>query len=147
VELNKAASLARSLMDEYGLHNWTFVWDQAKRRIGQTKHAPKTISLSQPLTLINPQSIIEDTIRHEIAHALVGTRHKHDIVWRRKAVEVGARPFASKKANAAPAPYTLVCAAGHKLERYRRPNRELSCTRCYHTFDRRYLFRVVQNTL
>ena len=32
---------------------------------------------------------IEDTLLHEIAHALVGRRHHHDAVWRAKAREIG----------------------------------------------------------
>lgn len=37
-------------------------------------------------------SLIRDTILHEIAHALVGPNHCHDLVWKAKCLEIGATP-------------------------------------------------------
>ena len=148
MELIEARMLARSLMDEYGLHDWAFMFDQAKHRIGRTRQrgtSVKLISLSEPLTLVNDRSLIEDTIRHEIAHALVGPEQKHNIVWQRMAVKVGAKPYAAKQAVSAPAPYKLVCPNGHEADRYRRPTKEISCSRCDPRFNRKYLFKLVQN--
>jgi predicted SprT family Zn-dependent metalloprotease len=39
-----------------------------------------------------PEAEITDTLLHEIAHALVGPRHGHDLVWQAKCIEIGARP-------------------------------------------------------
>jgi len=40
----------------------------------------------------NPESDVLDTILHEIAHALLGTGHGHDAIWKAKCLEVDANP-------------------------------------------------------
>ena len=50
----------------------------------------RTIFLSAPLTrAVKDDAAVENTILHEIAHALVGRGHGHDYVWRSKALEIG----------------------------------------------------------
>ena len=83
------AALARRLMIEHGLGHWTFQFDNAKRRFGQCRFGTQTISLSAPLCAINDEARVRNTILHEIAHALVGPGHGHDIVWRLRAREIG----------------------------------------------------------
>jgi len=94
MNLSEAQSLARSLFREFGIdqQGWSFRWDNAKRRHGVTKFATRVISLSRPLTQINDRSIVENTIRHEIAHVLAGSGHGHDATWQRIARQVGANP-------------------------------------------------------
>jgi len=89
METTHASSLARGLMNQHGLHDWTFQFDNAKRRFGQCRFGTRTISLSAPLVKINDEARIRNTILHEIAHALVGAGHGHDYVWRMKARAIG----------------------------------------------------------
>jgi predicted SprT family Zn-dependent metalloprotease len=70
---------------------WTFRLSNRKRAVGTCIHDEKVIEVSKYYIESHPDEI-EDTIRHEIAHALVGPGHGHDYVWRRKCVEVGANP-------------------------------------------------------
>lgn len=88
-----AENRANELMKEFGLLDagWSFRWDRAARRLGVCKHRRKEIAFSQHFDHITREEI-EDTIRHEIAHALVGPNHGHDRVWRAKCIEVGAKP-------------------------------------------------------
>jgi len=92
-ELIETTTLANKLMKEFGLadEGWTFRFSNKKTIMGTCYHGEKVIEFSKWYVESHPNEI-EDTIRHEIAHALVGPDHDHDYVWRRKCLEVGARP-------------------------------------------------------
>ena len=70
----EAKNMAVRLMDHHGLieKGWTFVWMKMKRTFGQCWHSKKQILLSWPLTSLNDETTVRDTILHEIAHALAG---------------------------------------------------------------------------
>jgi len=69
---NAARILAVTLMQQHGLVGWTFKFDHARRRFGCCNFTRRTISLSRPLTFLNDDAEVRDTILHEIAHALAG---------------------------------------------------------------------------
>ena len=71
---------------------WRFVWDKSIRRYGQCRYNKKEIGISKKLTQINEISESEDTVLHELAHALVGRGHGHNAVWKKMCVKVGAKP-------------------------------------------------------
>lgn len=81
--------LAKDLMAEHGLDDWTFEFDRAKVRLGACHYSTKTISLSRPLCEWVSEYEIIDTLLHEIAHALVGPGEGHNHRWRRVAVSIG----------------------------------------------------------
>lgn len=83
--------LARELMSQHGLHDWTFRISRAIRTLGTCDHSTKMIEYSSHY-LDQPWSEITDTILHEIAHALIPAKHGHDSVWKAKCREIGARP-------------------------------------------------------
>jgi predicted SprT family Zn-dependent metalloprotease len=94
MELWNARRLAEQLMEKHGLSGeggYRFVWDNAKRRFGCCFIHRKLISLSKPLTLLNEETDVRDTILHEIAHALTPT-HGHNAVWKAKCREIGCTP-------------------------------------------------------
>jgi hypothetical protein len=75
MKLHDAEQLAIRLMKEFGLAStWRFEFDNAKRRFGCCHRSQNLISLSRILVEKNTQSEVEDTIRHEIAHALCPPR-------------------------------------------------------------------------
>ena len=132
-----ALRLARTLMNEHGLQDWSVGLDRAKTRAGVTMFGKRRISLSAPLTRLHDEAHVRDTILHEIAHALVGAQHGHDRVWKAKARELGAsdaRCFTSEAAREL-APFIGVCPAGHEVRRHKRPTRVVSCSRCSSRFD------------
>ena len=104
MDLIKAQDEAHSLMKEHGLfEEVAFKFDKARSRFGRYQVrrnrvtgeiTERTISLSRKLTEINDEKDVIDTIKHEIAHALVGHREGHSWVWKSKASEIGARPVA-----------------------------------------------------
>lgn len=72
-----------------GDSRWTFGFDLATSRAGVCRYAERRIDLSVSYCLAASREEIQDTILHEIAHAIVGPRHNHDARWRAKAREIG----------------------------------------------------------
>ena len=120
MDVTGARALARGLMDEHGLHQWSLTFDSAKRRAGLCRYDTRTISLSRPLTALYSAAEVRETVLHEIAHALAGVKAAHGPKWRCVAAD----------APTVPAPWVGLCPAGHQHERFRRPTRPMSCTRC-----------------
>jgi hypothetical protein len=137
MEISSALALGRSLLRDHGLEHWRVTTDRAKTRAGVCRFAARTISLSGPLTRLHSESEVRDTLLHEIAHALVGPRHGHDDVWRRKAVEIGCSGQRTVDADSphVEGPWRGECPAGHTYTRHRRPGRVLSCLSCHPEFD------------
>lgn len=85
-----ATNLFNRIATELALPNyWRLHFDRANRRFGQCNYTLKQINLSRPLVHLNEAKTVEATIRHEIAHALVGPGHSHDAAWRRMAIRCG----------------------------------------------------------
>lgn len=142
MDTRDALALARSLVAEHGLTGWRVELDRAKTRAGACHYAKKLITLSGPLTWLHSEEQVRDTILHEVAHALVGPRHRHDKVWRATAVRIGCTgercvPLDAPKVEG---DWTGTCPAGHEVNRHRRPQRLQSCSRCAPSFDVRHLF-------
>ena len=112
--------LASDLMRQHGLiqSGWRLEFDRSKRRFGVCRYSPKVISLSIPLCVINTIVEVKDVILHEIAHALVGHSHGHDYVWKRKCVEIGAKPercYSSDEVNTPKMRYEANCGGCGKV--------------------------------
>jgi len=45
--------------------------------------------MSAKLSAINPKSVVERVIRHEIAHALLGSEHGHNWLWKHTCKAIG----------------------------------------------------------
>jgi predicted SprT family Zn-dependent metalloprotease len=89
-----AHHLAIQLMRKHGLidKGWRFEFDNAKRRFGVCRFRSKRIGLSKPLTLVNDVEQVQDTILHEIAHAIAGYAAGHGPEWKEVCVQIGAKP-------------------------------------------------------
>jgi predicted SprT family Zn-dependent metalloprotease len=136
-----ARQLAFQLMQQHGLFaiGWRFTFDHARRRFGCCNYTRKLISLSRPLTLLNGEPEVRDTILHEIAHALCPPEEGHGPRWRSKCREIGAKPKRCYSDAAVvspprpPARYQYGCGrCGWWVERRRRPTarRRYVCAKC-----------------
>jgi len=138
--LARIEARAASLFDEHGLTGWTFGWDRAVKRRGVCKHSTRTITMSAKLAALNSFEESEQTLLHEVAHALVGAGHGHDAVWLRKARSLGFKGGrTSSRTNEVPPTLIGRCPNGHESKRFRRPRRDVSCGRCSRSFNPRFL--------
>lgn len=71
VVLEDAKILAELWIEHHNLVGWSFEFDNAQKRFGCCNFNKKRITLSRILTTLNSEAEVEDTILHEIAHALV----------------------------------------------------------------------------
>ena len=80
---------ARELMSRYGLSDWAIAWHDQGAMAGRCHFASQTITLNRRILLDTSACNIDETIRHEIAHALVAPNDSHDQEWFDKLIEVG----------------------------------------------------------
>jgi SprT protein len=143
MDLFQAERQAKMLMVAHGVGDWTFKFDGAKKRAGQTKFATKTISLSRHLTSLMPVDEVRDTVLHEIAHALAGHAAGHGPEWQRIAKSIGCngqRTYTATAETSVPHTWVGVCPVGHVVgKRYRRPSQKRSCGKCSDVYDERYM--------
>ncbi|MBK5963900.1 sprT domain-containing protein [Thiocystis minor] len=134
MNLTHAHALALQELARFpALHAWTFGWNVRKRAHGLCRYDRRRIELSAPLTEREPEvSLILNTIRHEIAHALAGPKTGHGPVWRHWADQVGCTRIASTRSSsegATPIPprYLLVALVDGRKQvvktYHRRPSR------------------------
>ncbi len=133
MELYDAKRLALSLMSKHGLVDWQFRFDGAMLRFGICRHRSKIISVSKHLVGLNDQERVQNTLLHEIAHALVGRGHRHDTTWKRMAKKIGAEPVAHYPSWVKqPAPKYIgkcpTCLMTHK--RFKKPREGVACADC-----------------
>lgn len=124
---------------------WYFHFDNAKRRFGAC-YPSKKITLSLPLCWLNMDNNrpeIENTILHEVAHAIEFEMYRvlsHSRRWRHIHQEIGGtgdRLYSSNKVKTPKGKWTLTCpVCGHEIQRHKRPTKNQSCGTC--TNVRRY---------
>lgn len=132
MNLYDARGRAHELMLEHGLVGWSFEFDRAVKRRGQCRYGDKTITMSRRLTELASPEEAEQTMLHEIAHALVGPGHGHGAVWLRQARAIGYEGHrTSRRENEVPPPFVAVCpGCGHEHKRFRRPKDRTACGKC-----------------
>lgn len=137
-------SLAERLFVELGVNDgslpwrkgWHFGFDSSTRRFGLCDYQSKTISLSWKLVSLNDEREVSKTIRHEIAHALVGPGHGHNSVWRAMDVRCGGdgrRCYSSENVATPDARWEATCfSCGQTAKRHKAPRRGkyVSCGKC-----------------
>lgn len=92
--LNGVAEMARRLIEEHGLTDWTLAFVEAKRRLGDCRYRDRVIRISRAHALEGSEEQIRDTVLHEIAHAIAGPKAGHGPLWKATARRIGATPRA-----------------------------------------------------
>src|SRR5580765_1961062 len=87
----QASQTLRDEMNKNGLLDWSIRLNQNvdSHFLGLCSYKDKCIILSAHHVDIHPDPDVINTIKHEVAHALVGIGHAHDEVWANKAREIG----------------------------------------------------------
>ncbi len=92
--LNNVAGMARGLMEEHGLQDWTLAFVEARRRLGDCHFGDRVIRISRAHALQGSEEQIRNTVLHEIAHAIAGPEAGHGPLWKATARRIGATPRA-----------------------------------------------------
>ena len=129
-ELEAIAQLARGLMFQHQLGQWSFQFDNGTKRAGCCHYTTQVLSLSHEFAKRAPAEEIKDTILHEIAHALVGKEHHHDDVWRAKALEIGCSGRRCHDLQFTLPRYIVKCERSCWVATAERRKRGVICKRC-----------------
>ena len=154
MNLSAAMTLAKQLLKKHSLQDWNFKFDYARRRFGCCNFTTTTISLSKILVELNPPQKVLDTLLHEIAHALVGPRHNHDLIWKEKITEIGGKPKAQFREAEVAIPKSKFVAVCPNCQRefpvFRRSTKKVACRDCcrkfnHGKFSRSFLLKFAEN--
>lgn len=85
------------LMMKHGLKDWTVKLHSKRRVLADCGYRSRTIRYSKHFLMIATPEQLEGVTLHEIAHALVGPGHGHDLVFKQKVIEIGGDPNYSHK--------------------------------------------------
>lgn len=138
MDLKHASTLASSLLKNHGLFElgWRVRFDNSTRRFGQCRYRDKMISLSMALVQLNDREQVQETILHEIAHALVGPGIGHGPEWQEMCLVVGCKPIRCYNLDEVSTPKGNWCATcpscGMTDRRLKRPKRLVGmyCKKC-----------------
>lgn len=97
MKIEQAVKLALKLMKKHGLEKWTLVLDNSKSYAGYVIHKEKHIGLSRFFLQRDNKFEVQDTVLHEIAHALLPEGTLHSKEWKELAKKIGAYPSYSGK--------------------------------------------------
>jgi len=129
---------------------WRLEFNYSSKTLGKCVYDREVIVLSRLYMATLPDDEVEDTLRHELSHALTPGQ-KHNIIWQQKAIELGAKPVSCFKGNldfsneAAKTlwevgarrprrqarPWKAICpSCKQEFIRCRLPKRSLTCAKC-----------------
>jgi predicted SprT family Zn-dependent metalloprotease len=146
-------ALANELIAQYLDDSWSFRFDKAFRTVGSCDHRNHVISMSRILTESISWAVADETLRHEIAHALLpywrsgvdskGRRRRqgHSPEWRAMALSIGSNGKRCAERGevidvpAKPRKWVGECPeCGHRT-RPQRIRRRVACTKCCVAFN------------
>jgi predicted SprT family Zn-dependent metalloprotease len=131
---SRVHGLANAMLASYGLPYWTFSFNRRKTEMGLCLYSPQRIELSVYFIELNSWEAIRETLLHEIAHALVGSGHGHDGVWKQQCLKIGAKPERLCHAASMPeGPWRAQCGyCGMLHHKHRKPKHMVGwfCARC-----------------
>ncbi len=137
MDLEKAEVLAWDLLKEHDLNSWHFKFDRAKLRFGKCDFRKKEISISKHLTALNDEDVVQNTLLHEIAHALAGHKAGHGAKWKTITIEIGGTPercFSNTKVKLPNMKFTAKCGTCSKEFQASR-KRKIACKACCQNFN------------
>ena len=128
--LQAIAARATAWLAAHRLEGWSFQFDDATKRAGCCNYQTRVISLAHAYARSAPEEAIDDTMLHEIAHALVGKAHGHDQVWQAQAVALGCSGHRCHDVQFTPPRYIVMCDQGCWVTTAERRQRGAVCRTC-----------------
>ena len=138
--LEEAKELALLHMEDKGIYKagFRFKFENCKATLGRCHYTTKMIALSKWYVQENEEGEIEDTILHEIAHALAWINDRftgHGKIWKDWARRIGANPKrCGKRGLNKPSnhfKYSDSCGCGKTFQRHRvSKHRTYHCPKC-----------------
>lgn len=127
-------SRTRDLMDRHNLQYWDIRIGNARTTAGLCNYSKKQITISLFLANARDKNHTEDTILHEIAHALAGHEAGHGQEWKDICRQIGARPERCFSVSEIPPEkrYKWIAQCPAHPETYYQMNRRLHGYRCSH---------------
>ncbi len=111
-------ALARKLMDDHGLTDWTLRFNNGRYYLGTCNGDTKTITISRLHIEHDTTKELTDTILHEIAHALAPKHANHGKEWKAICRQIGAHPKSCKKdGTKIPPKWEVTCSGCSKVIR------------------------------
>lgn len=143
MNIQHAESLALDAIHDHlfdvGLE-YSFKWSNALRVFGTCNIKHKTITLSRPLTELNTIDIVNNTILHEIAHALAYEFYRdrgHGRDWRAIAADIGCdaqRCYKTSEVKTPPRRWLATCpSCGNQTKAHRRTS--YACGKCCREYN------------
>ena len=137
--LHEVEEMAAALLERHQASGalqtgWNFGFDLAPARAGVCRYRERRIDLSVSYCLAATRADIEDTVLHEIAHAIVGPKHNHDAVWKAKAREIGCHGERCHRVQHSVPRWVGECGCGQQWFRQtlqRRMMRNRVCAKCH----------------
>lgn len=132
-KLKKTKELFNELKEEYDLDGWKFELGRGYRTSGYCSDMSKTIRISKHLIEQEEFDVFKNTIFHEIAHAIVGTKNHHNNLWREKFIELGGNGRRCSNYNLEkPYKYELTCENECFSNKFlRKPRKDYESSRYY----------------
>ena len=133
MNLKDVTTLVEDVFKKHNLTDWKFTFSTSKRAFGDCNSYFKKIRLSKVLCELNEEKHVIDSLMHEIAHALVGVKQRHNVIWKLKCREIGANPercYSSKDVIMPPAKHIYRCPGCGKDFNYNRLLKEHNRTAC-----------------
>jgi predicted SprT family Zn-dependent metalloprotease len=129
-----ARALASELLAAHNLRDWSFRLNRSKVNLGLCRYGPKVIELSVYFVEGNSWDAVQDTLLHEIAHAIAGRAAGHGPLWKTVCGRIGAKPERVSHEVVMPTgPWRATCGScGMLHDKHRKPKhmRGWFCQRC-----------------
>lgn len=133
----RVRKLFQELCQDHNLKGWTLTFDsRPKRRFGCCRYRRMEIGMTTWHVDGSEWWKVEDTLRHEIAHAVVGPGYRHGPVWKAAARRLGAKPMACGKTSQAAPDHRWIgtcvtCTRTWKRHRLTQRSRDGICPSCF----------------
>src|SRR5215468_6064212 len=130
-DLQAMAARATAWIAAHQLEGWSFQFDHATQLAGCCHYQTQIISLAYAYARTAPDADIDDTLLHEITHALVGKVHGHDQVWQAQAVALGCAGQRCHDIQFTPPRYIMTCTHACWVTTAERRQRGAVCRTCH----------------